>query len=45
MASSKNTRSRKKNVKEEVNRIPWIITSIVLGLYWFKCYRKLMKTA
>ncbi len=25
--------------------LSWIITSIVLGLYWFKCYRKLMKTA
>lgn len=24
--------------------LSWIITSIVLGLYWFKCYRKLMKT-
>ena len=25
--------------------LSWIITSIVLGLYWFKCYCKLMKTA
>ena len=25
--------------------LSWIITSIVLGLYWIKCYRKLMKTA
>ena len=25
--------------------LSWIITSIVLGLYWFKSYRKLMKTA
>ena len=25
--------------------LSWIITSIVLGLYWFKCYRKLMKSA
>jgi len=24
--------------------ISWIVTSIVLGVYWFKCYRKLMKT-
>ena len=25
--------------------ISWIITSIVLGIYWYRCYRKLMKNA
>ena len=25
--------------------LSWIITSIILGIYWYKCYRKLMKTA
>ena len=25
--------------------ISWIVTSIILGVYWYKCYRKLMKKA
>ncbi len=25
--------------------ISWVITSVVVGIYWFKCYRKLMQTA
>ena len=40
MASSKNTRSKKKNVKEEVNRIPWIITSIVTAVLLFFAFSR-----
>ena len=25
--------------------LSWIVTSIILGVYWYKCYRKLMKKA